>query len=828
MKVLALTLVGNVRLQYSGTREVYYTPQSNIQLIIGNNGSGKSTILNELSPLPALKNDYAKGGSKEIDLYCRGYYYRLRSEFNKDQKHFFMRSTTLDGLAAGENLNDGHTLTVQKQLVETHFRYTNEIHELLLGNVRLTQLSPQKRKEWFVKLCNVDVTYAVEVYQRLATNARNVIGAKKHAEQKLLDEKSKLLSEDEIAELKTQIASLSKLSRAYSEAKMPVRDADVNAIEARLNSLLAEIDSLSRTIIATSTLTLTPAKNVTEYRELTETAKAEVSIIDTQIQSLKREYESIDELVALMSSDDGRSLEDLQDELCQLEAKRDTLHIDLTLTTREDLKGVFSDASQIVDSVDDLLLKMPKNTGLALFNREKVSQAESDLKVLTTQEDRCLFQIQQRERRIDELAKHKPTECPNCNHIWIPGVSENELTALEAAVTSLQQKVSAIQKNKEDLLTYLEKAHEWKDYYSRLSTYIRDYPRLTVVWDYFMQSGKVTDNPSSLVGYLRHFLTNVTQAIDVKTVLERIDLISAAITQREQLQGDKGKYLTQRARYLENALKSSQDAFNEAKQKYLTYKTTYDKVCKLSEQKDKLETLLETVSELLIRKDKLVKNAVLDDAIDTSLLSIAGLSKQLNDALGKTQIVDHLTTSVSELTLAEADYRLLLQSLSPTEGLIADSLMGFINTVTQQMNFIISKIWTSKISVRPCHAERGDLDYKFPLSFEGGLQIADVSLGSKGQKELIDYVFVLIAMIYLDLKDYPLLMDEVGHSFHDAHRIRLFDYIKQLLDQGTVGQVFVVSHFSNTHGSLTHADVNVIDNTGVLVPPHANRHFKLK
>lgn len=831
MKILSLSLVGNLRLKLSGTREIHYTPQSNIQLLIGTNGSGKSTLLNELSPLPALKNDYEKGGYKQIDIHYRGYYYRLRSDFNKEQTHSFIRANTLEGLAEGVNLNDGHTLTVQKQLVETHFRYTSDVHELLLGNVRLTLLGPQKRKEWFVKLCNVDVSYAVEVYQRLATNARNVLGARKHTEQKLLDEKSRLLSEDEIDVLRTEIAALTKLSRSYSEAKTSMSSVSnqfLVDLETKISAHLVDIERLSNDIINASSLDLRPATSVSEYRELVDDAKSAVNVTEERLSSLKREYESIDQLVSLLSKDDGRSLEDLTVEHADVSTELGHYDLNDNFVQRDDLKGVFTDATQIADQLDDLLLKMPKNVGMEKFNRTLVAEYEDAHKRSQASVDKLTFAIQTRERRMEELNRHKPTECPNCNHVWIPGISENELTHLAEQITELSEKLITTTLLRDGQRDYLEAANEWKEYYAQYAAYVREYPRLAFIWDYFSESKRLMDNPTSLVGYVRQLLPRITAAIDVRGLLDRRDLLEAAINQRKQLEGDKGKVLTQRAEYLDNALRDAQQTLHSQRLTYQRLKTTFDKLQYLGNQKMLLSEKLEDVSQCLIKKDQYVKNRLLDKEIDNTLLTLAGLSKQFNDAIGKSQIVEHLETTLGELRQSEADYRLLLQSLSPTEGLIADSLMGFIYTVTEQMNYIISQIWTSSIKVLPCHAERGDLDYKFPLAFDRSLTVPDVSLGSKGQKELVDYVFVLIAMIYLDLKDYPLLMDEVGHSFHDSHRIRLFDYIKRLLDQGTVGQIFVVSHFSNTHGTLTHADVNVIDNTGVLVPPNANRYFILK
>jgi DNA repair exonuclease SbcCD ATPase subunit len=58
MKILKLILRGYTRLQLKQITEFVYTPTDSIQIIIGTNGSGKSSILEELSPLPADSKYY--------------------------------------------------------------------------------------------------------------------------------------------------------------------------------------------------------------------------------------------------------------------------------------------------------------------------------------------------------------------------------------------------------------------------------------------------------------------------------------------------------------------------------------------------------------------------------------------------------------------------------------------------------------------------------------------------------------------------------------------------------------------------------------------------
>lgn len=49
------------RMLLRSINHITITPKSKIQIILGTNSSGKSSLLKELSPLPANPSDYLKG-----------------------------------------------------------------------------------------------------------------------------------------------------------------------------------------------------------------------------------------------------------------------------------------------------------------------------------------------------------------------------------------------------------------------------------------------------------------------------------------------------------------------------------------------------------------------------------------------------------------------------------------------------------------------------------------------------------------------------------------------------------------------------------------------
>lgn len=200
MRINFIELVGYKRLMLNNIKHFRMTPESRIQLILGTNGSGKSSLIAELSPLPAVSSNYTKDGSKTISITSNGDEYILKSTFLNGQSHSFVKN--------GEELNKGGTVTVQKELVMSTFGIDQSIHDLMTGVDRFTTMSPAKRRELLTKLCDKDYTYALEVYSKLLEKQRDITGALKLAKKKLVVETSRLVDESKMVEFEESVKNL--------------------------------------------------------------------------------------------------------------------------------------------------------------------------------------------------------------------------------------------------------------------------------------------------------------------------------------------------------------------------------------------------------------------------------------------------------------------------------------------------------------------------------------------------------------------------------------------------------------------------------------------
>jgi ABC-type multidrug transport system ATPase subunit len=132
------------------------------------------------------------------------------------------------------------------------------------------------------------------------------------------------------------------------------------------------------------------------------------------------------------------------------------------------------------------------------------------------------------------------------------------------------------------------------------------------------------------------------------------------------------------------------------------------------------------------------------------------------------------------------------------------------------------------MTVMSCGLDSGELDYKFPVFFADSVNVPpDISKTSKGQKQVIDFAFYLTVMLYLNLNDYPLFLDEPGEGFDEQHRVKLIDFVKQLMESGRHSQLFLISHYASGHGAFTNAEILVLDSSNISVPGIYNQHVTM-
>jgi hypothetical protein len=220
----------------------------------------------------------------------------------------------------------------------------------------------------------------------------------------------------------------------------------------------------------------------------------------------------------------------------------------------------------------------------------------------------------------------------------------------------------------------------------------------------------------------------------------------------------------------------------------------------------------------------------LNDAIRKVQSILSRKEEILSDVLNKKSIIESIKLNIQKLEYDEQCLKVIVSELSPTDGLIAEGLFGFIKIFVAGMNTFIKKVWTYPLEIQSCKLSEDtklELDYKFPLKVgEDELPVPDVSKGSTGMREIINLAFKVLAIKHLSLLEIPLFLDEFGSAMDHTHRTTAYGIFDYLINQINFSQVFMVNHYSDLYGSLKNAEICVLHDSNIVLPKDSiyNRH----
>ncbi len=821
MKITSLTLSGYKRLMLNNIKTFVYTPASIFQLILGTNGSGKSSVLYELSPLPAQSANYLKEGFKCIELEHRGSVYILTSNFKSGNKHNFLK----DGL----ELNPGGTGAVQKELVWQQFGISQEIHELLIGEVDFTNLSPSKRREWITKLSDIDFTYALGVYQKLKSSARDSQGALKHVQSRLVGENNKLLAIGAVEDLEEKYKAL------HDQINFLFQQRDPNVIP--LKKINTDIENALHDISRISQWLIISKEDVPGYNvfDSLESVKEALQILRTKKEveiglkiRISTEYSDLQEMISGYISEGIEDIDQLRarllandNEIISLESqlKTWTSYIGDEVIAKKEL---FSIKSPLID----LLHELPANPDRT-FSKDALTKARELLSVNKNHLERKRNILSRAEGELEHLTSLKEEQCPKCSHRWIPGKSDTEKSRLEQVIidvdADLKQLVSDIERDE----TYIESAEDYGYKLTSIRKLMHQTVNLNEFWDSVLQDDLLYLAPASIVPRIYGFELDLDKLVKLDT------LFTTDKHLRELLSGDSdGTQITMvktRLRTLEGEIENAIVKISGFDKEEKELKKFFDHLDDYLRISDNLEAELVTLHGLRDDYVNSLRDSEIANVLASQQTQLAVLQTKRSEKMAVEGIIQDLENDSVRLK-DEFDAKTLLASeLSPVDGLIAEQLTGFISSFTAHVNQVIENIWSYELRVIPCGTDNGDLDYKFPLfvQHEGKENITpDISKGSEAQVEVVNFAFRLVTMIYLGLDEYPIYLDEFSKSFDEQHRINAMNFVKKLIDTGNYTQLFMISHYAAQFGAFQQAEIMVLDSSNISVPQKHNQNVK--
>lgn len=832
MKILSIEMFGYKHIRrLTNIQRIKVDFTEKIQLVLGSNGSGKSSMLRELSPLPASPADYSKDGYKIIILLKDNKKYILKSEFGGKPRHSFI----VDGV----NLNAGDgTAQIQKDLVKRHFGITPEIHSLMLGETKFHSMSIADRRYWFTQLSDTSYTFALAMYQKLKEALRDTTGAIKMAQTRLAQETQKLLSKEEEQKYKVQVKELTEFLH-YLLAQTSPKVYNVDQLKQAARNDLRQMGTLAAQVKATYAFVTGGAVTESELQDSVNKLSGVVYGLEHQVHQLS-EYLVQEQDLAKQIQDTGmHDVAELNNRL--LELSRDESKIRSNIRLSIEWKGESArDCKRLLQSVlpilTELIAQLPEDPDKRMtyerqnYLAEYCKQAAAGLQTLNKQQIATIL----RKTDLERLKSAHLTECPNCRHAWIQGFNEAEYLELCAMASRTGEAIDKQDKDLVEKQKALAEVTSYLDTRSQLLSIIRHNPTLSPIWAEVLDSNLLNTSPKLVVNMLNTVLVDLDEFIKIDEITkEAKDLIELKkrITGNSEQNFDKLKV---KAQQLESKLFTVQTELSAKRSLLKDQAKTLEQIKTLKEKAQMLETVLARTNEIGKDLIEAQRTQAIKQIIQIVQTELTRKEQALSQMQVQYAIVADLEKQVKLYEEQASVLKVMVRGMSPTEGLIAKSLLGFINNFVNQVNSFIRKIWLyplELVPILPSENNHVDLDYKFALKAgdHSDDHVPDVSKGSTAMREVVDLAFRVVAMQYLGLQECPLLLDEFAASFDAAHRQAAYHTISNVIAQSNFSQLFIVSHYEQTYGSMTNSEITVLCPNNVNLPRDSvfNKHVSI-
>ena len=824
MIIKKLRLEGYKRLMLAGTQTLEINPQSEMQLLIGSNGSGKSSVLEELSPLPGNHKHFIAGGLKEVHIEHEGILYKFINEYIRGTgKHTIIRGSDI--------IHDQGTITIQREWVENLFGYTHEIHEILTGQTNFTSMPATKRREWLTRMTPMSLDYVFKVYNTKRMMVRDNKGVIKHLNARLTKE-----TETQEGVPLDQKA----LQKAYDEKEKILKDLYINRNPSHQSPYI-DVETYGNTFRsavedARAFLKRYPKLDSINEINSSESLTEALRDIGERIASLKDKHEFLlGEIEKLPTVDVEFQKEDLNTLIDEWEK----INIELNQAPLEKWKSpenvfpVFSIHSlnqpkavleEYRSSMLSLIHSIPENKE-GYYSKERGQKAKDKLKEYQDQYRGIENQALNTSKKIQHIESCEKVTCPQCDHGFIPGVSKSTLGDLKEQLTVLKGQLLEMDSRIKNVEKYIGDLDNYLDFVKQFGSITRDYPAMKPINQVWVDQKLMFRSPAESLEAFQTWFDQMCEYEDYNEKLEYYERLCKRVKLTKEMQEAGLGSVTERKNELEEQLQQTQNSMRAAltRQEALTkFKTQIEST--LITHQEKSTELQNLIDAYPIQLEALFQK-VLDNEIGTAQLSMAELRNSLSKLQVKESILQDIQTEREKVLTTQKELSILLDALSPTDGLIGEYILRFMEHVVEVTNSVISEVWTYPLVMLPSEMEKDELTYRFPMDVQdGAVMVPDIALGSSSQKEIVNFAIRLLIMKSLNLMDVPLYLDEFGSTFDEQHRENLIRYLNRMIELNQVRQIFFISHFHSMHGAFNNADICVLDPTNIAVPESYNEH----
>jgi hypothetical protein len=795
MIIKKLEIQGFKRVFLSEINKLLYTPKEKIQMILGTNGSGKSQLLTQLTPLPAnINKDYKENGYKIIEIEYNNKTYILHSGVNGKNKHSF--------LVEDIELNPSGTGKVQQQLVKEHFNITPHIHQILLGNTKFTSMSAIERKKWITEISTIDYTYPIAVFNRLKQRHRDVVGGLKILQENIVKLENGLLSNEELKRLSLDRDKLNE----FIEHLISLLSHDVQ--ENQLSTTIKELHKYNEQL-RYSLVNDTGLGNTKDIIVLIE----QKNQLITRNNKITHEMDQLAKIVE-SNTDKNTVLKTIEDLSLKLKVLTESVYVETTdlKTMISSFKGSYSDIVGILSELleyDQWNATKDNYTTLDNILTEKLTLKETMVNRLKLIETEILG--------LEKLnTEENQVECPKCSNIWRLNYDVNKHEVLKNDREQYLLKITTLTKDIVARTKDLDHIKAKRDIIKNIGNMVTTQLSLKPIFIYLLKGFSIyTESiniPLSKLEYLSQDINKWDEINQIELTLKEQEIALKEIELSEKL---KKEFNNISGDKLKIELDSNTKQLNVIKNDIIVVENILRREQMLKELVTKTTNQLAVVYSDKKKYLNLVRNNHLKELIGLLKEEYLEITNRITDATSYLDKIKEDRKRLDEYNKKEKVLKVLLKELSPNEGLIAKSINSFLNVFINDINKLINTVWSYDMYLLPCEVGEGnDLDYKFRVRVNGAETIEDISKTSSSMQEMIDLAFKIVFMKYAGLQEAPLILDEFGRTFDAEHRVSAYATIDKII-ANKFSQLFIVSHYESLYGRFNNVDINILNSDGV-------------
>jgi DNA repair exonuclease SbcCD ATPase subunit len=793
---------------------------SPLQIVIGTNGSGKSSLLDQLTLLPAKSSDFSKGGYKIIYATDKGNNYRAESHFGKHTKHMFFVN--------GENLNISGKETEQRKLVQDHFGVTQQLHRLATGEILFSRLSSQARRDWLMSISNMNFDYAMKTYAKVRDLNKESNALIKSMSERHNDEKEKLEQIGDVIPMQKRAGELSviitKLMRMQSDKKpRPLRE-----IQHDVKTKIERLKTESHTLVAdTNRNQLERFPTVSNLEELVSHIAVLASDSERYKEQLEQLYKKKQDIVMLAerSRDNGVDLETEIKAVSELKAFLD-----------QPVDGLIDNPDVLHDTVDNFLGAVrlaatgyKDNTDLK-FNGRRQAELNKQLSDMNLTANNLRLKINGTEHDIRHCKDTPMADCPECKTHFRIDNADVKLEELLKLQSDLEDQLTKLEKDKGYVEHDLEEFNEFLSARRELFALLQGntnsaVQRLRTMISEAEQRGIGSRGVHTIIDSWLEVVETSRDYFKKKNEYESRNFALKYLLEIEELkkhyEGTQLDDIDTELDALIHRSKQTSDLITEAK---TLVERSNQRLCKFASLKELEKSLVNDHNDMVFYHEQ--------TAISEVLLLLQTELATIQSMISKVESIRH---TIENLDRYRSDYiadyeasKELMEILSPNTGLIADYIMSFLEPFVDSINEFIASVWEYDLEILPCKVDGDEIDYKFPVRIENSSkERPDIAFTSKAQMGFINLIFKLSIINASNSAKLPLFLDEPAEGFDEKHSENFVRFISAYLEHGNVEQIFLVSHNYTGHASFSQAEFLIMDEENILDKPAVyNEHVR--